>query len=204
MIRSRNLSLCLVLLITPASAYAANASDPTWPCIQRKVETLSLGLMWPHPIDETPLREGIAADAADLAAKLELRRVDLNEAKALIAQFVTDHPDVTQADMGQLFRRIFDRINRDRRALIEGIGTYAQKQIALSDRINEARTGMYSLTAASTPDHDAINSLKLQIAWDERVFQDRSHSLTFVCETPVLLEQRLYAIAQLLLDQVPE
>lgn len=202
--RSRIFSLCLVVLIAPAPADAANGGDPTWPCVQRKVDSLSLGLMWPDPIEQAPLHEEIAADAADLAAKLELRRVDMDEAKALIAQFVGNHPDVTQTDMGQLFRHIFDKINRDRRALISGIEKYAQKQIALSERINEARTKLDTLTAATPPDRDAIDSLEQQIAWDERVYRDRAHSLTYVCETPVLLEQRLYAIAQLLLDQVPE
>ena len=204
MTRSRIFSLCLVVLIGPAPAYAANGSNPVWPCIQRKVETLSPGLMWPHPIEAVPLPEKIAADAADLAAKLEQRRVDLDEAKALIAQFVRNHPDVTLTDTGQVFRLIFDKINRDRRALITGIEKYAQKQIALSQRIDEARTGMADLTATTPPDQDAIHSLEQQIAWDERVYQDRAHSLTYVCETPVLLEQRLYAIAQFLLDQVPD
>ncbi|HEY9039007.1 MAG TPA: hypothetical protein VIN05_08720 [Roseovarius sp.] len=202
MIRSLILGLCLVALIAPAQG--ANASDPTWPCVQRKVQSLSLGLMWPHPIDAEPLREEIAADAVDLAAKLELRRVDLDEARTLITQFVEDHPDVTQADLGHLFGRIFDEINRDRRALIAGIEDYAEKQIALANRIDEARSKIDSLAAAATPDQEAIASLQQQIAWDERVFQDRSQSLTYVCETPVLLEQRLYAIAQLLLDQTPE
>lgn len=201
MIRSRILGLCLVALIAPA---AAHANDPAWPCVQRKVETLSLGLMWPHPVDDAPLREEISADAAGLSAKLELRSVDLEEAATLVAQFVSTYPDATQAEMGQIFRHIFDRINRDRRALIAGIEDYAQKQIALSDRIDQARTELDSLTATTTPDQDAISSLQQQIAWDERVFQDRTHSLTYVCETPVLLEQRVYAIAQLLLDKVPE
>ena len=201
MIRSRTLGLCLVALIVPAASFA---SDPAWPCVQRKVETLSPGLMWPHPIDDAPLREEIAEDAADLAAKLELRRVGLDDAKTLIAQFVSTYPDATQAEMGQIFMHVFKRVNRDRRALIAGIGNYAQKQIALSDRIDGARAELDSLTAAASPDQDAINALEQQIAWDERVFQDRTHSLTYVCETPVLLEQRLYAIAQLLLDQVPE
>lgn len=135
---------------------------------------LSPGLLWPHPIDETPLRAEIAADAADLAAKLELRRVDLDEAKALIAQFVKEHPDVTQPDMGKLFRHIFDKFNRDRHALITGIEKYAQKQIALAERIDEARTGMDTLTAATTPDQDTINGLEQQIAWDERVSSPRT------------------------------
>ena len=204
MIRSHIFSLCLAALIAHAPVYADAITDPTWPCIQRKVETLSLGLMWPHPIDEAQIPPEIAAGGVDLAETLELRRVDLEEADAQIAQFVKDHPEVTQADMGQVFQHIFDKLNRDRRALIVGIERYAQKQIALSDRINDARTEMHSLTSATTPDQNAIHSLEQQIAWDERVFQERSRSLTYVCETPVLLEQRLYALAQLLLNQAPQ
>ncbi|MBI6629134.1 hypothetical protein JAO82_04485 [Pontibaca sp. S1109L] len=196
--------MLLVALIAPVPATAASGSDPMWPCVQRKVVSLSAGLMWPHPIEATPLHEEIAADAADLAAKLELRRVGLDEAKALITQFVKNHPEVTPTDMGQVFWHIFDKINHDRRRLITGIDKYAQKQVALAKRIDEARTKMDSLTAATAPDQDAIKSLKQQIAWDERVYRDRAHSLTYVCETPVLLEQRLYAIAQLLLEPVSE
>ena len=33
----------------------------------------------------------------------------------------------------------------------------------------------------------------------ERIFDDRAKSLTYVCETPILLEKRAYALAQLLL-----
>lgn len=202
MIRSCSLGLCLAVLIAPAPG--VNADEATWPCVQRKVQTLSPGLMWPHPIDEAPLPGQMAADGSELAAKLELRRVDLEAARSLIADFVTAYPDVTQAEMGQIFMQVFNKINRDRRALIAGIEDYAKKQIALSERIDQARTQLDSLTGAAAPDRDAINNLEQQIAWDERVFQDRSHSLTYVCETPVLLEQRLYAIAQLLLDQMPQ
>lgn len=204
MIRPRFFSLWLGAVLASAPAHAADFSDPTWPCVQRKVESLSPGLMWPARVDETKPPAKMATDATDLAAKLELRRVDLNEAEVLIAQFVSDHPDVTQDDMGQLFRHVFDKVNRDRRALIAGIGEYAHKQIALSARIDEARTEMNRLMAAPRPDQEAIDTLERQIAWDERVYQDRSRSLTYVCETPVLLEKRLYAIAQLLLDQVPD
>jgi len=37
--------------------WAADYSDPTWPCMQRKVETLSLGLMWPLAVPEGPVTQ---------------------------------------------------------------------------------------------------------------------------------------------------
>ena len=48
------------------------------------------------------------------------------------------------------------------------------------------------------PDFDRVDALEVQLDWDERIYADRQQSLTYVCETPVLLERRLYAIAQLL------
>ena len=36
------------------------------------------------------------------------------------------------------------------------------------------------------------------LAWDTRIFKQRAQSLNYVCETPVLLEQRAFAIARAL------
>ncbi|MEM8753819.1 MAG: hypothetical protein AAGF90_12650, partial [Pseudomonadota bacterium] len=59
-----------------ASALAADFSDPTWPCVQRKVGELSLGLMWPHPIaaEAEPTEE-----METLAETLALRRIEEDE-----------------------------------------------------------------------------------------------------------------------------
>jgi hypothetical protein len=35
-----------------------------------------------------------------------------------------------------------------------------------------------------------------QFTWDRRIFEDRSQALAYVCEAPVILEQRLFEIAQ--------
>ena len=47
-------------------------------------------------------------------------------------------------------------------------------------------------------DFDTVDKLEEQLDWDERIYRDRAKSLTYVCETPVLLEKRLFALAQIL------
>ena len=76
--------LAAVLLLVPGLASGAESTDPDWPCIQRKVENLSPGLMWTAPV--TPAE--LSPDARALASKLALRRVSLNESQALIAAYV--------------------------------------------------------------------------------------------------------------------
>ena len=49
-------------------------------------------------------------------------------------------------------------------------------------------------------DWDRIEELQDALAWDIRVYKERAQALTFVCETPVLLEQRAFAIARTLAE----
>lgn len=192
--------LAAVLLLVPGLASGAESTDPDWPCIQRKVENLSPGLMWAAPVTPTEL----SPDARALASKLALRRVGLDEAQALITAYVADHPGTSENDLGNIFTAVFDRIGKDRRRVMGGIASYAHSQVALAARINTARVEMDTLSDAATPDFDRIDQIEEQIAWDERIYNDREHSLTYVCETPVLLEKRLYAIAQMLHAALPE
>jgi hypothetical protein len=192
--------LAAVLLLVPGLASGAESTDPDWPCIQRKVENLSPGLMWAAPVTPTEL----SPDARALASKLALRRVGLDEAQALITAYVADHPGTSENDLGNIFTAVFDRIGKDRRRVMGGIASYAHSQVALAARINTARVEMDTLSDAATPDFDRIDQIEEQIAWDERIYNDREHSLTYVCETPVLLEKRLYAIARMLQAALPE
>lgn len=102
--------------------------------------------------------------------------------------------------LGQVFKAGFERLSAQRRAIIAGIEDYSLKQIALSERIDETRVEMNRLMEADAPDYDRVDALEERLAWDERIFTDRAQSLTYVCETPILLEKRLHAIARMLLD----
>jgi len=185
-------ALCLV-----SAGHAADFSDPTWPCIQRKVERLSPGLMWPHPIEELSLDAETEADIADIAGRMALRRVALEDLQPSVEAFVEVHGG-DPALLGHVFSETFDRLAAQRRKIMKGIEDYSLRQIALAERIDAARGEMDRLMQAEKPDFDRIDALEEQLAWDERIYTDRRKSLTYVCETPVLIEKRLYAVSQLL------
>ncbi|AFL51659.1 hypothetical protein ABIE78_002489 [Sinorhizobium fredii] len=196
-------ALALALCLTtqpPGTAGAVDSSDPDWPCIQRKAENLSVSLMWPEPITRMPL----APAANDLVAILSLRRVTLEEAGAHIQEFVEKTAPVDSRMLGNIFLGVFENLSENRKRLIAGIGRYSRSQIALSARIDGSRVEMAKLAGETKPDFDRIDKLEEQIDWDERIYRDRSQALTYVCETPVLLEKRAYAIAQILLRHLPQ
>ncbi|MEJ8475637.1 hypothetical protein [Roseibium algae] len=177
---------------------AATFNDPTWPCLQRKVENLSLGLMWPVPLKQTETTSDLPDGARELAAQLALRRISIEDAEPLVNSYIKAHSDINADRLGQIFEVVFEKLAKDRRRIISGIGRYSEKQITLAGTIDETRAEMDRLMSASSPDFDAVDKLEEKLDWDERIYRDRARSLTYVCETPVLLEKRLYAIAKLL------
>ncbi len=52
--------------------------------------------------------------------------------------------------------------------------------------------------AEEDPDYDRVDALEEQLDWDQRIYNDRQRSITYLCETPTLLERRLFVIAQML------
>ncbi len=191
----------LVSLGLALPVQAADFSDPTWPCVQRKVENLSIGLMWPHEIAKIKMTPELAEQVDNLAARLVLRRIDLEQAQEYVTAFTAEHGH-GEAMMGHIFEKVFDQLANRRSVIITGIEDFSLKQIAMSERIDTARAEMDTLMAAEEPDFDKVDALEEQVDWDERIYTDRQKSLTYVCETPVLLEKRLYALAQMLMDAV--
>ncbi|MDF3854394.1 hypothetical protein ACDP63_06940 [Paracoccus sp. P2] len=190
----RYLVLALCLAAGAGAARAENGTDPDWPCVQRKQPHLSLGQMWSGPEPDEAARElARTPEIAALADRLEQRRLPLAEAEAEIAEFARD---ADNQKLTALMVAIFDRIEPHRAALIAGIARYGHKQVDLAQRIEDHRAKMEQMQKAETPDFDAIDAEEERLDWDMRIFQDRQQALTYVCETPVILEQRVFALAR--------
>ena len=58
--------------------------------------------------------------------------------------------------------------------------------------------------AKSEPDYDRVDALEEQLDWDQIIYTDRQRSIQYICETPVLLERRLFGIAQMLQQVVAD
>lgn len=187
-------AIIFALAMAAGPALAATGTDPDWPCIQRKQPHLSLGQVWTGPVPD----DQAAALAGDpqidaLAARLEQRRLPVEEAEAEIARFAAGADD---ARLTALMLAVFNKIEPDRSALIDGIARYGRSQVALAKRIEERRAEMAELEKADQPDFDAMDAAEEALDWDQRVFTERQQSLTYVCETPVILEQRAFAIGR--------
>lgn len=186
--------LILAFCLTSGAAHAASSTDPDWPCIQRKQPHLSLGQMWSGPQPDDAITElSKTPEIAALADRLEQRRLPIDDASAEIADYAktADNQQLTA-----LMVALFDRIDPHRGALIGGIARYGNKQVELSNRIEDRRRTMAELQKAESPNFDAIDAAEKELDWDMRIFQDRQQALTYVCETPVILEQRLFALSR--------
>ncbi|WP_347139105.1 hypothetical protein [Paracoccus sp. SSK6] len=186
--------VAFALMLAAGPALAATGADPDWPCIQRKQPHLSLGQVWTGPVPDAQVTE-LARDPQieALAARLEQRRLPLEEAETAIADFAKGTDD---AHLTALMVAIFDKIEPDRSALIEGIARYGHSQVDLARRIEDRRAAMADLEKAEPPDYDAIDAAEEALDWDQRVFTERQQMLTYVCETPVILEQRAFALGR--------
>ena len=57
---------------------------------------------------------------------------------------------------------------------------------------------MDRLSDAEDPDFDRMDALEEKLEWDQLIYSDRSQSITYLCETPQLIERRLFTIARML------
>jgi hypothetical protein len=180
------------------ASQAASPTDPEWPCIQPKVPQIAAGQVWNGPpVDE--IGEAWREDPAiaDLAQKLSERRTSLEEAKTLIGDFAASRQGDKSRPLTALFAGTLTLINSERASIIAGIGRYAKRQRALSKKIEDEMAELSQLPQDDSEDSVAQRQDLLDVqAWDVRIFQEREKSLRYVCEQPVLLEQRAFAIGR--------
>jgi len=201
---SKSLGIALSLMMSAGSGHSADFSDPTWPCIQRKVPALSVGLMWTHALPETPETDPTLKQEIDsLAAKLALRRLEVEALRGDIEAFAARHDGAPEI-LGHVFQRVFKTLSTRRSKVISGIEAFSLSQIALSERIDAARAEMTRLADAENPDYDRMDALEEQLDWDQTIYTDRQSTITYLCETPTLIEKRLYSIARILQQQIRE
>jgi len=210
--RSAAIALCapvvLGLMLLAGGPLAGSAAadgppnlDPDWPCVQRKVPELSYGTVWTGP-SLGDLKSDWDDDEAvrGLVNRLALRRTSLEDAKAMIDEFAKDLPSADkERTLTLVFAGLFEKIDAERGEIIQGIGRYSRKQKALSKRISDTNAEIRLIDAKSElteADEAKLRELENKLEWDERIFVEREQSLTYVCESPVLLEQRLFALGR--------
>jgi hypothetical protein len=195
--------LLLVALAAPACAGGPPA-DQDWPCKQRRAGAISRAAIWAGPAAQG--RWDDDGEAAELARKLASRRTPVEEAGPLIDAFAQKAGADRDTRLTHLFDGTLDLINEERDKVLAGIARYARGQRALAAKVSadaeKAADAQEKLGDQGVVAPDALEKANPELKWDKRIFQDRAQALSYVCESPVLLEQRAFAIARAIQEKL--
>ena len=178
-------------------AAEVSTAQSDWPCIQHKVDKLSSAQMWDGPpVDDlTEWREDKTIEK--LVPVLTSRRVSIEDAGKAIDEFVHSLPeDQRNKGLMLLFAAVLDATNRDRAVVMAGIERFQRRQRERAAAIEKQSAELRDLRASNDVSPAKLAEAEQAYNWAVRVFTERQQSIPIACEVPVLIEQRLFAIAR--------
>src|SRR3990172_12678281 len=94
-----------------------------WPCVQGKVETLSVTAIWDGPsVDDPEVKDWQKVpEITRLIETLASRRVPVDKAEETLKKFAESQPaDVRDKRLTQVFAGLFSTVNNQRKTVITG------------------------------------------------------------------------------------
>jgi len=172
--------------------------DPDWPCQQIKTPTFSLASVWAGPqLDLNSQSWRSEADVADLTAKMAQRRISMSEVESAIADLKVKAGGDADSKLLAAFAAAFEDLSRQRSQIMEGLDRFGRKQRGLADRIRAENAAVQeSSDQNSEGQAPAGGDSEERLQLDIRVFDDRRQTISYVCEVPTLIEQRIGEIAR--------
>jgi hypothetical protein len=193
----RLVRILVIALAVPIAAEAADRRFPDWPCVQARVSELSVAAVWTGP----PLDEAAGAwrsdpQLADLVARLAARRTPLDEAKGTLVAFIQSGEGKRQDRAKRAVAGLFETLNNERLDVVNGLERLTRRQRDFASRIEANAARLRDLQAEPDADQAKAAELANQVDWETRIFEERRKSVRFMCEVPVVIEQRLFALAR--------
>jgi hypothetical protein len=175
----------------------ADPRYPDWPCAQPKVPELSAAAMWSGPsiADVGNSWQG-DAKVRDLVELIAARRTSLEAAQKAIAEFMTGTPAEKEQKAKQVFAGLFDTLNEQRHDVMDGLERVSRKEMDLAAKIKSDVANLRELQDKPDSDQTEIKNLASEIEWSTRIFEDRRKTIRYVCEVPTTIEQRVFALAR--------
>ena len=194
------------IFVIAASAELSLAADPRypdWPCTQAKVPEISLAAVWAGPpLDDVGEKWKNDTKVSELVAKLAARKTPLEDAKKAITEFLAGSTAAKTETGKLLFAGLFETLNAQRNSVMNGLERVTRKQREAAEKIRADTLALHELQGASSPDQAKINDLSNQLVWQTRIFEDRRRVIGFVCEVPTAIDQRLFALARVIQQEM--
>lgn len=190
----------LLIAASPTAAFAAANTDPDWPCMQRKVPQISVAQVWTGPaVPESAADWDKDPRITELVTEMAARRNSIEDAQKMLASYVASLPkDQVNDKLMQVFQGLFDRLNSERGQVISGISRYATKQRDMAADLRKEAQELDALRAKTDADQAELTKLNDRVTWETRIFEERAQSLSYICEVPTIIEQRLYKLANII------
>jgi hypothetical protein len=192
-----------VIAASTESGLAADPRYPDWPCVQAKVPEISLAAVWAGPpLDDATEKWKNDAKVSALVSKLAARKTPLEEAKQAITELLAGSA-AQKAETGKLlFAGLFETLNAQRNSVLNGLERVTRKQRDAAEKIRSDTLALQALQSASPPDQPRIDEFSNQLIWETRIFEDRRRVIGFVCEVPTAIDQRLFALARVIQQEM--
>ena len=184
-------------LLIPALALAQPHRDPDWPCQQIKVPELSLAAVWSGaPVDPQDDRWKENPAVTDLVDKLAPRRQPIDQTQTLLHDFAQHAGTDKQAQLLQVLVGLFNVLDSERDSVITGLDRFGARQKELAAEIRADNEKLRALQHDPAADPNTVQQMTQQVTWEAEVFQDRRQALSYACDVPGKIEQRLFALAR--------
>jgi hypothetical protein len=191
-------------LMLATSALARDASTPDWPCVQRKVVTVTSTQVWEGPpVDEiTGWRED--AEVSDLVELLANRRTPIKNADQAIRKFADGQAEPARSErLTLVFAGLFSKLQEQRKSVMARLESYLRAQRTRAFDLEQLGVAIANLEEKASTDEEAAKKLvDAQERFDlaQRIFQERQASIPFACELPVRIDQRAFSLGKSIHD----
>jgi hypothetical protein len=185
--------------VSAAYAVPPGQHDPDWPCQQIKVPAMSLAAVWSGPPIELA-RTAWADDpaVAELVSQVTPRRIPVERAQTLIADYAGLAGDQKQPALLKLLAGVFATLSNERDSIMSGLDRFGRRQKELAAAIRADNEKLRALQSDPKADPAAVQTMTQQVTWEAEQFQDRRQALSYACEAPGKVEQRLFALARII------
>ena len=197
--------LAVVLLIgaTELAAALPPPRDLDWPCQQIKVPTLSLAAVWAGPpIDPAQIAWQQDPRVSALVQRLAQRRVPIEQANKELQAFAQQADGQKQPRLLATMAGLFSLLNQERDSVLAGLDRFGQRQKILAAEIRQDNEKLQALQNQPKADANLVQQLTTQVTLEEQMFLDRRQAVTYACDVPGKVEQRLFALAQTIQQQL--
>ena len=149
-----------------------------------------MGRFWEGGLEESDTWRS-NTEIERIARRFADRDISVEESLKDVDAFLDASKD-KRAAAEDLVRSMQDTVNAHRNQIIRGIQRFAKRQAMMIRRIERQTQKLDDPETNSRQKSD----LETRQRWDIRVFEEREGMIAYLCEQPVLLEKKFFAVGR--------